>query len=1273
MAISLKEYRAKIEKEPQIQIKTNATPISLSKIRKEMELAEMPAPKKQSLPMKAIEYVNNLGYKASKTLMKLGDVAAYNVLYHQNDVDNAKRVESTNKMINDKLGTNIQTPKYAENIMNKYGNIMPISSITDSIAKQEQASTERLKAGNNNVENVITDIALAGGDMAVKAIPSLVAGVPLPFTIGLTTYTDTFQNDMLKGIDKNKAGLHALGSGLISGGIESITGIGASGASKALASTAGKKLLSIVPKNVANYLSKASNSVLGKILKNAAGEALEEGLEYDVQRIYQNLVLDENTPRDVKEQVYSMMIGGGVGGLFGGGKALFNKKSSLPDYNPVENKSPSLPNLNKTPSLPNMNKSTALNEIEQNFVPKTNLNSVEINNGNVISQTEIKEPLKTNLEPNEQYKDLGADKYNPDTYENMLNRYGAIEPGEKPDRIIDVPKSIDGKTKIRQFTRTAMESKNAVDDNMLPTMEEKILKGDFNYEVSSNKSTIERTNNTLKTQGYDESLKYFKAKVLNGEKITHDDIAMGERLIQLAKEKGDTQTAYDLILDVAQLGTDLGKAVQAIRILKKLTPEGQLKVLNGQIKRINQKYDIDSKLSENSVEEILLAENETQLEEAIEKAKQEIADQLPSTWVDKWNAWRYLSMLGNPRTHIRNIVGNAVFTPVRSIKNIIGAGIEQATLRNSLDRTKAILTPKDKSLKNYAESDFNEFKGVITGEGKYSIGSQIENMKTVFNMGWLENLRKFNFDMLENEDRLFLKSAYINSFAQAVKAKGVTVDYLNSGTKESQQVLNSIRDYATKEAQKATYRDASAIATAINNWKSTDKGTKLIGEGVIPFTKTPINVIKRGIEYSPIGLIDGVKSSFIDVKNGNISASEAIDKISSGVTGLGLVALGSWLASLGLITGGRDEDKKQQAFDDMQGMQNYALKIGNKTYTIDWGAPTVLPFFVGVEFYNSFKNGPPSIPDVLNSLAKITEPVFELSMMQGISNTIRTAGYSQQPIPDIIFNSASSYIGQAMPTLFGQIARTIDNTRRTTYTDKNSQLPAPIQRTLQNAQAKLPYFNQKLQPRLDNWGREEKKESIGDYAMSAFENFISPGYLENINTTKVDEGLQNLYDKTGENVLPSKAQKYIKYDGITKDLTAKEYNEYKKIKGNLSYQMIDNVINNQSFRSLADSDKVKVVKNAYDYANAVAKSKVSNYKLDGENKKIYEAEQKGIKSSDYLIYKASLIDNYKQADLIKALDNTNFNNKQKSFLFAQRYEKSKNNPFNASLPIYKGK
>ena len=45
-------------------------------------------------------------------------------------------------------------------------------------------------------------------------------------------------------------------------------------------------------------------------------------------------------------------------------------------------------------------------------------------------------------------------------------------------------------------------------------------------------------------------------------------------------------------------------------------------------------------------------------------------------------------MLGNPKTHIRNVLGNAIFVPVRGMKNVIGATIEAATVKG--ERSKAI-------------------------------------------------------------------------------------------------------------------------------------------------------------------------------------------------------------------------------------------------------------------------------------------------------------------------------------------------------------------------------------------------------------------------------------------------------------------------------------------------------------------------------------------------------------------------------------------------------
>ena len=131
-----------------------------------------------------------------------------------------------------------------------------------------------------------------------------------------------------------------------------------------------------------------------------------------------------------------------------------------------------------------------------------------------------------------------------------------------------------------------------------------------------------------------------------------------------------------------------------------------------------------------------------------------------------------------------------------------------------------------------------------------------------------------------------------------------------------------------------------------------------------------------------------------------------------------------------------------------------------------------LPLFVGAELYNLFEvDQEVEAKDFYNALTMITEPMFNLSMLNGINNTIEAARYGTSPLTDILIEVGQGYVGQAVPTLLGQMARTIDDTRRTTYTDKNSSWPDDLQYWLQRNRNKIPGLSQSSQPYIDAWGR----------------------------------------------------------------------------------------------------------------------------------------------------------------------------------------------------------
>src|SRR5699024_11078804 len=113
-------------------------------------------------------------------------------------------------------------------------------------------------------------------------------------------------------------------------------------------------------------------------------------------------------------------------------------------------------------------------------------------------------------------------------------------------------------------------------------------------------------------------------------------------------------------------------------------------------------------------------------------------------------------------------------------------------------------------------------KGVIQGGGKYNSVTGIKAMKTnPFSGGVigktrldkpLNALAKLNSAALEAEDTFFLKGAYIDSMAQYMKANRLSPEDMTGST------LEKARTYAIREAQKATFRDASALASQLNNF-----------------------------------------------------------------------------------------------------------------------------------------------------------------------------------------------------------------------------------------------------------------------------------------------------------------------------------------------------------------------------------------------------------------------------------------------------------------------
>lgn len=893
-----------------------------------------------------------------------------------------------------------------------------------------------------------------------------------------------------------------------------------------------------------------------------------------------------------------------------------------------------------------------------------------------------------------------------------LQRYGPVRPEVEADR--QVPAQIDENTRVSRGIGTAMGYSPLVTDEAVPAIQEAVLSGRGTYTAVSDAEALRQARAIIRTKGAESARRSFEEKLIADRRITKTDIAVAELLVQEALSRGEYDTAAQLLGDASVAASQAGQTAQAVALLRKLTPEGRLQTLQRNLDKMNDQFlyrenratkhaqeilenkeqianledqvhegtlDRDSamqritqlqkeiarlggglELSQLQKELILSQTDNAGMEQAVQQVSQQIAQAVPVTGVEKYNAWRFFSMLANPTTHIRNMLGNTSMGLTVMAKDIAAATMEAAADtvakvvgKDGITRTKSLraFSPRERArYHDLVEQQYLRLREDLQGDKKAGYLNKFLDDRKIFGDTKLEDVRKFAMDLLEREDGLFLKAHYREAMYQYLTANRVDPNTV------SEAQLQRANDYAIQEAQKATFRDASALASWLNRVSRKNKAAEIVIEGNLPFKKTPINILKRGVEYSPLGLVNTVKNA-VNMARGKegYNAARFIDSLASTFTGSALTAIGAWLASQGILTGLLGDDKEDD-FKILQGQQSYALNIGDTSYTIDWLSPDAMPLFVGVEIWNALqeKDEGLTFADATEALSHMLEPMTQMSMLQGLSGTLDSISNSDNKLTAFLSESLTSYLLQMLPTLGGKIGNIIDDTRRQAYIDKNSPLPSDMQYALQQTMKKIPGASTALQPYINEWGEEETEESV---LTRILESLISPGYASKLDSSEMEQELQRLYDATGETgVLPSRPQKYFTVSGQRVDLTGDAYTQLAKVRGSTQKDILTQLVESDLYLAMDDENRVKAVQRVYDYAAEVAKAEVAEVELSEFAQNAKNAKQKyGLSTAEYILFTQQK-SGKKQPEVVKIIDGLPISSKDKDRLYTDIYAES---------------
>lgn len=830
--------------------------------------------------------------------------------------------------------------------------------------------------------------------------------------------------------------------------------------------------------------------------------------------------------------------------------------------------------------------------------------------------------------------------------------------GANAARPVDVPTTDPQGRRIRKTASTAMGAK-AIPDEVVGDIQNMVLRGELSYDRVSDKSSINRAIRTIKEKEFWGALEEFRNSVSKGV-VSKDIATLGQQLLINAANAGDGKATAELLSLYAQMETTAGQAVQAASILRKLAPSDQLyaakRVVSELEKTIQKNYkDLEITIDPSLIEEFNQQTDQAGRDAVLDKIYQNVADQVPAKWKDKWNAWRYMAMLFNPRTHIRNIVGNVGFQPLRWTKDRVAATIEAGVSKVSggrLGRTKSFAA--NPALYKAAWADWSNVRDVLSGNKYDDIRTEINSRRRIFRTAPLEAGRKINSWALEAEDAIFKRITYADALAGYLQSNGVTAEQMRNNTVDT-QLLSRARDYAGREALKATYQDRNKVSDKV---VQIARALGPAGEAVLPFKRTPANILVRGMEYSPAGLAKTLTYDLIQVKRGKLTGAEAIDHIASGLTGSGLMALGAYLFAQGIVTSGGGDDEGQDTLNDLTGVQNYALNLpGGGNVTLDWLAPEALPFFMGVELMDSAGQGGSTAESISTALKSISDPMLELSMLQSLNDVIDSVSFSENKLGALASSALVSYFTQPIPTFGGQIERSAEDVRMTTYTDKNLRLPTDLQYAIGRASARIPGWDYQQMPYIDAWGREDSSWPLW---LRMANNFLNPAYTSNKQVTPVDEEIQRIYNQTGDkSVVPSRPERYITVDGERIDLSKEKYEQYATKRGQMQFEMLGNIIDNPMYRSMSDTDKAFVIDSVYEYADKTTKSEISSYRLDGWVK---TAAHSDLSPEDYILFRAAITDiegEDRKDRIMSVIDRMNVSDEVKdNYYYAAGYKES---------------
>ena len=531
------------------------------------------------------------------------------------------------------------------------------------------------------------------------------------------------------------------------------------------------------------------------------------------------------------------------------------------------------------------------------------------------------------------------------------------------------------------------------------------------------------------------------------------------------------------------------------------------------------------------------------------KASHFMREAVQPRWRDKFNELWINSLLSGPRTHVVNFVGNALTTALSFPEQAMTAGIGKLT--RSADR--AYFGEVGARAAGLADSSIEALRAMKTA---FRTGDALDDTAKVEARqheaipGKLGTVIRTPTRALTAADEFWktlLSGAELRQLAYR-KAAGEASDKSDFAARY-QALLRSPPDDLVKKAQaSARYYTFQRELGPVGRGVQQISNNSVLGKILLPFVRTPSNIIKFAGERSVFGLaMPEVRQA---LRAGGRSRDEALARITLG-SGLSTAAVTAALD--GRVTGGGPTDSGERAALLQSGWQPYSIRVGDQWVSYQRFDPVSTLIGVAADFAEAGQWATRKEADALalNLGMGIAKNITNKTWLSGLSDAFDVLSdperYGKHYVQKLI--SAA-----AVPAVLAQTAQSLDPHIRDA-------------RTIADAiKARVPVLSNDVAVRRNVWGEPVAKgDAIGP-------DILSPFYSSAVVKAPLNQEIARL------RVPLTLPQRFLRIEGKRVDLTPEQYDQFIQLAGKPAKQALDQAIRSPAWRGMRDDERVDFVK-----------------------------------------------------------------------------------------------